>query len=118
MVYTAALTAGVTREPMVSVPKAIGARPALTAMHDPDEEPRGFCFVFSDIGFSDRVWIDTLWPPILSLQSKPPRTYADWAWPAAADHPQRMFVPLELLAPIWVCYHDKIEYTCDSPIPA
>lgn len=51
MVYTAALTAGVMREPMVSVPKAIGARPALTAIHDPDDEPRGFYFIFSDTGF-------------------------------------------------------------------
>ena len=42
IVNNEALTAGVMREPMVSVPKLIGAKPALTAMQDPEEEPRGF----------------------------------------------------------------------------
>ena len=47
IVNNEALTAGVIREPIVSVPKAIGAKPALTAMQDPDEDPRGFYVMFS-----------------------------------------------------------------------
>ncbi len=39
-----ALVEGVTREPAVSVLTANGAKPALTAITHPDEEPRGFCF--------------------------------------------------------------------------
>ena len=34
-----ALPEGVTRDPSVSVPRAIGAKPALTAILDPEEEP-------------------------------------------------------------------------------
>lgn len=41
MVYSEALMEGVTRDPSVSVPRAIGANPALTAMADPEEEPSG-----------------------------------------------------------------------------
>ena len=41
-VYREALVDGVTRDPSVSVPTAIGAKPALTAMAHPDEDPKGF----------------------------------------------------------------------------
>ncbi len=41
IVYSEALVLGVTRDPSVSVPTAIGAKPALTAMADPDEDPSG-----------------------------------------------------------------------------
>ena len=40
-VYSEALVDDVTRDPSVSVPRAIGAKPALTAMEDPEEEPSG-----------------------------------------------------------------------------
>ena len=40
-VYNEALVAGETRESSVSVTRATGANPALTAIADPEEEPRG-----------------------------------------------------------------------------
>ena len=40
-VYSEALMEGVTSDPSVSVPRAIGANPALTAMADPEDEPSG-----------------------------------------------------------------------------
>lgn len=42
MVYRAALPAGETREPSVSVPIESGAYPAETATADPVEDPDGF----------------------------------------------------------------------------
>jgi len=41
MVNSAALVAGLTSDPQVSVPKAIGANPALTAIELPEDEPSG-----------------------------------------------------------------------------
>ena len=40
-VYNEALVDGVTSDPSVSVPTDIGAKPALTAVAEPEEEPRG-----------------------------------------------------------------------------
>lgn len=42
IVYNAALSAGVIKEPIVSVPIAIGAKPAETAIAGPDDDPPGF----------------------------------------------------------------------------
>jgi len=43
MVYSAARLAGMIRLPDVSDPMDIGAKPALTATAEPDDEPPQFC---------------------------------------------------------------------------
>ena len=40
------LIEGVTSNPSVSVPRVIGAKPALTTMAEPEEEPRRFWNLF------------------------------------------------------------------------
>jgi hypothetical protein len=41
--YKAALVAGLITDPVVSVPMAFGAYPALTPTADPVDEPPGLC---------------------------------------------------------------------------
>jgi hypothetical protein len=42
MVYKADQSLGMMREPMVSVPMAMGENPAATPTADPEEDPPGF----------------------------------------------------------------------------
>jgi hypothetical protein len=42
MVYNAALSAGTMREPIVSDPIEMGAKPAETLIADPEDDPPGF----------------------------------------------------------------------------
>jgi len=44
IVYSEALFAGMIRLPEVSDPIEIGAKPALTATPDPEDEPPQFCY--------------------------------------------------------------------------
>ena len=63
MVYNEARIEGVTRDPTVSVPIARGAKPALTAMADPDEDPSGLYVRLGSRCVGSSVKRPTLWPP-------------------------------------------------------
>jgi len=95
IVYSAARFAGMIKDPEVSEPMEMGAKPALTATADPEDEPPQFC----DHVQQRETGIDglhqreteskkrTLWLPTLSLHANPPLTYTLCVCPPTADHP-------------------------------
>lgn len=70
--YNAARLEGQMIDPSVSLPSDAAAKPALTPIPDPEDDPHGS-------------------PPA----SNPPTTYADCDWPNRADQPLVM-LPLKL----------------------